>query len=127
MWKGRCLKDGELVDLPDTPLNNLPPYHTYRTPLRTHVVQFGENINPVILKSAISTSKRADLFLVVRTSGVVSPAREMPLIAFEKGALVIEVNCDRTALSHFVTKSILGKAVKILPLVWKELKAKSSV
>ena len=123
MWKGRCPKDGEIVDLPETPLKSLPPYHTCGTALRPHVVQFGEPLDPETLDAAISTSGYADLFFIVGTSAVVSPASQMPMIALKNGATVIEINRDPTLLTPHVTTSLLGRAAEILPQLWKELLA----
>ena len=127
MWKGRCPKDGEIVDLPEMPLKSLPPYHTCGTALRPHVVQFGEPIDHTILSESIKESMSADLFLVIGTSGVVSPARDLPLLALKKGAKVIEINRDETVLTPYVTISIRGKAAEILPRLWKEFLKLSKV
>lgn len=119
MWKGRCPRDGEIMDLPEVPLKSLPPLHLCGSALRPHVVQFGEPIDPVILGGAIDASNRANLFLVIGTSGVVSPARDLPLIALSRGAKAVEINRDPTPLTPYVTKSIRGKAAEILPRLWK--------
>jgi NAD-dependent deacetylase len=124
MWKGRCPACGELVNLPKTPLESLPPYCKCGNALRPHVVQFGEPIDPATLRVAIDVSERAELFLVIGTSGVVSPARDLPLIALEKGAKVIEINRDLTPLTPLVTRSFRGKAAEILPKLWRELRKK---
>ena len=124
MWKGRCPRDGAIVDLPHTPLKSLPPYHTCGTALRPHVVQFGEPLDPDTINAAINVSNRADLFFVIGTSAVVSPARDLPLIALKKGATVIEINRDPTPLTPLVTLSIRGRAAEILPQLWKELLSK---
>ncbi len=121
MWKGRCIRCGKIVDLPETPLKSLPPYCSCGTALRPHVVQFGEPINPNVLKAALTASSRAELFLVIGTSGVVSPAAQMPLIALKSGAKVIEINPNQTVLTPYVTVSIRGKAAEILPWLWKGL------
>lgn len=122
MWKGRCPSCGAIVDLPETPLKRLPPYCSCGEALRPHVVQFGEPLDPHTLREAINASRNADLFLVIGTSGVVSPARDLPLMALERGAKVVEINRDPTSLTPYVTKSIRGKAGEILPKLWKELK-----
>jgi len=124
MWKGRCPRDGAIVDLPETPLASLPPYHTCGTALRPHVVQFGEPLDPATINAAINASVHADLFFVIGTSAVVSPARELPLIALKKGATVIEINRDPTPLTTLVTLSIRGKAAEVLPQLWKEFLSK---
>jgi NAD-dependent deacetylase len=127
MWQGRCPKDGALVDLPETPLPDLPPYHSCGTALRPHVVQFGEPIDPLILSESLKASMRADLFFVIGTSGVVAPARDLPLLALKKGAKVIEINREETVLTPHVTVSVRGKAAEILPRLWTELLEKVGV
>ncbi len=122
MWKGRCPRDGAIVDLPNTPLESIPPYHSCGTALRPHVVQFGEPLDPEVLREAVIASGKAELFLVVGTSGVVSPAAQLPLIALENGAEVVEVNPNPTALTPYVTMSIRRKAAEALPKILEELK-----
>jgi NAD-dependent deacetylase len=124
MWKGRCPKDGAIVDLPTTPLPRVPPVHQYcGTALRPHVVQFGEPLDPEILGAAIQASRRAELLLVIGTSAVVYPAAEMPLIALQAGAVVIEINREPTGLTPLVTLALQGKAAEILPQLWKTLRS----
>ena len=124
MWQGRCPRCGEVVELPETPLKSLPPLHGCGTALRPNVVQFGEPLDSRVLRLAVEASKRADLFLVVGTSAVVSPACELPLLALRHGAVVVEVNRDPTPLSGLVTRSIRGKAAEVLPRLWGELLAR---
>ncbi|MCS7116143.1 MAG: NAD-dependent deacylase [Nitrososphaerales archaeon] len=119
MWKGRCMRCGKVIDLPETPLKSLPPYCDCGYPLRPHVVQFGEPIDNEILIKAINASKEAELFLVIGTSGVVSPASQMPLLALENGAKVIEINPNPTVLTPYMSLSIREKAAEALPRLWK--------
>ncbi|MEM1659391.1 MAG: NAD-dependent deacylase [Candidatus Jordarchaeales archaeon] len=121
MWKGRCPKDGAVVDLPETPLKSIPPVHECGTPMRPHVVQFGEPIDPDVLRKAVAASRKADLFLVIGTSGVVAPASHLPLIALERGAKLIEVNPRTTVLTPYMHLSVRGKAAEVLPRIWKIL------
>lgn len=126
MWKGKCSKCGGIVDLPETPLKSLPPCCVCGNALRPYVVQFGEPIDPKVLDAAFTASKRAELFLVIGTSGVVSPASQMPLLALENEATVIEVNPNQTVLTPLVNLSIRGKAAEVLPRLWKELLTKAT-
>lgn len=121
MWRGRCTRCGTSVALPETPLKSIPPYCDCGNPLRPSVVQFGEAIDPNVLSKAFAASRRADLFLVVGTSGVVSPAAEMPLKALQNGARVIEINPDPTVLTPYMAFSFRGKAAEVLPGFWREL------
>ena len=88
---------------------------------RPHVVQFGEPIDPKVLTAAFAASREAELFLVIGTSGVVSPASTMPWLALKTGAKVVEINPHSTVLTTNVSSSLRGKAAEILPRLWKEL------
>jgi len=121
MWRGRCTRCGTSVDLPETPLRSIPPYCECGKPLRPSVVQFGEPIDPNVLNKAFGASGRADLFFVIGTLGVVSPAAQMPLIALQNGAKVIEINPDPTVLTRYMTLSLRGKSAEVLPRFWGEL------
>ena len=122
MWRGRCVRCGSSVDLPETPLGSIPPYCACGNSLRPAVVQFEEPLDPNVLSKAFAASREADLFFLIGTSGVVSPAAQMPLIALQNGAKVIEINPDPTALTQYVTFSIKGKAAQVLPRLWSELR-----
>lgn len=121
MWRGRCAECGRIVSLLETPLRSLPPYCLCGYALRPDVVQFGEPIDPKVLNAAFTASKKAELFLVVGTSGIVSPASKMPIIALENNAKVVEVNPDPTVLTPYMSLSIRGKAAEVLPQFWKGL------
>jgi NAD-dependent deacetylase len=126
MWRGRCPRCGRVVGLPETPLGALPPRCPCGRALRPDVVQFGEPIDPKVLSSAFAASKRAELFLVIGTSGAVSPAAQMPLLALENGAKALEVNPNPTPLTPLVSLSIRGKAAEVLPRLWRELLSSAS-
>jgi NAD-dependent deacetylase len=67
-----------------------------------------------------------ELFFVIGTSGVVSPAAQMPLMALENGAKVIEINPDPTVLTRYMTLSLRGKAAEVLPCSWGVLHASTA-
>jgi len=121
MWKGRCTECEKIINLPETPLKNLPPRCTCGHTLRPHVVQFGEPIDPKVLDEALVASKQAEFFLVIGTSGVVSPASQMPLLALRNNAKVIEINPNPTVLTPYMSLSIRGKAAEVLPQLWRKL------
>lgn len=71
-------------------------------PVRPGIVWFGESLPDDAYAAAVNAARRADLVLVVGTSGLVSPASGLPRIAAAEGAVVIEINPQRTALSEEV-------------------------
>lgn len=60
--------------------------------IRPGVVWFGEMLPQAEWAMALAASEECDVFISVRTSGVVYPAAELPLRALGKGATVVRVN-----------------------------------
>jgi NAD-dependent deacetylase len=84
-------------------------------PLRPDVVWFGEALPPQALAEAERAARECDVFFSVGTSAVVFPAAQLPVSALESGAMVIEINKDRTPISSIATFSLCGAAGAILP------------
>ncbi|WP_461832629.1 SIR2 family NAD-dependent protein deacylase [Aquifex sp.] len=110
IWKVRCVECGKETYDYRTPLPEIPPRCECRGILRPGVVWFGESLPPDALKKAYELSREAHLFIVVGTSGVVYPAAELPYIAKENGAEVIEVNPEETPISRIADKVFREKA-----------------
>lgn len=83
--------------------------------LRPDVVWFGETLPVDALARAVKASQSADFFLVVGTSAMVQPAASLPFEAIEMGAMVVEVNPERTPLSSYMAHTLRGAAGIILP------------
>lgn len=83
--------------------------------IRPDVVWFGENLPGRILDSAWRAAERADIVLVVGTSGVVYPAAQIPLVAKQQGAVLIDVNPECTPISEVADYFLQGTGGLILP------------
>ena len=83
--------------------------------LRPDVVWFGEMLPRAALAAAQAAAADCDLFLSVGTSGLVEPAAALPYAALAGGALVVEINPDRTPLTPHVSYHLAGPAGVILP------------
>ena len=59
---------------------------------RPDVVWFGEPLPRDALERALDEMQKANLVIVIGTSGVVEPAASLPLIAKDSGAKLIDVN-----------------------------------
>ena len=68
--------------------------------VRPGVVWFGEMLPADAVGRAWRAAQEAQVVLVIGTSGVVFPAAEVPLIARQSGARIIEINPDRTPLAN---------------------------
>lgn len=83
--------------------------------VRPDVVWFGELLPPLALDRALSLCRAADVTIVAGTSGTVQPAAHMPFVAAEHGAVVIEVNPERTPISAAARWHLAGPSGVILP------------
>lgn len=77
----------------------LPPKAEDGTLLRPCVVWFGEMLPFEGLMEAEQSARRADLFFVIGTSGLVEPAASLARVAKAAGARVVEINPEETALT----------------------------
>lgn len=94
--------------------------------IRPDVVWFGEYLPQDEFNEAETAAKNSDIFFIVGTSAIVYPAASIIFTAKKNGAFIIEVNLERTEASSAADRSFFGQAGKILPSIYKEVKAYSS-
>ena len=107
-----------VCDFPDNITENfesLPPKCKCGSMLRPDVVWFGEPLPQNIWQSAIKEASICDVMIIVGTSLVVSPANTLPVYAKQNGAILIEVNPEKTVMSNDMTLSIQATSVGVLP------------
>lgn len=116
IWTLRCWQECGAPPWADerVPLEPLPP----RCPAcgglaRPGVVWFGEALAASDLVAA-DRACSCDVFIVAGTSAVVYPAAGFAETARSRGALVAEINPERTALSDLVDLSLRGNAEIVL-------------
>ena len=86
-------------------------------------VMFGEPIPHDALESCYREAQRADAVLLVGTSAVVYPAAEFPLIAYRRGARLIEVNPQETPLSAACAAVLRAPSGEALPELLERTRA----
>ncbi|MBM2816078.1 MAG: NAD-dependent protein deacylase [Ignavibacteria bacterium] len=116
----RCKKDfvGETT-LPD---GQLPKCSYCGGMIRPSVVWFGEMLPADTLLAAENASNQCDFFFTVGTSGEVYPAANLPIVAKRHGAYVVEVNPNRTSISHSMDCCLSAPSGVALPLILNEFK-----
>lgn len=82
--------------------------------LRPGVIWYGEELPLNVWKSAIGLVKNCDVLISVGTSGVVTPASDIPKIALSSGATVIHINTAIVSDGAQNELMLLGKATEIL-------------
>lgn len=93
--------------------------------LRPDVVLFGEPVLRATLEAAVARVSACDLLLVVGCAMDVAPASELPLVALEAGASVVEINRAPSRLGALLGLAVCpGDAAETLPAVYARLAAR---
>lgn len=90
--------------------------------LVSSVVDFGQPLPQRDLKLSFEHSRRCDLFLVVGSSLVVTPAAEMPKEALEAGARLVIINQGETPFDSHAHLRFHDAIGEVLPRAVKRLK-----
>jgi len=111
IFRVRCVREGMPRAAPD-PFPDLPPRCTCGALLRPDVVWFGEMLPDGALERAAREIRRADLLLVIGTSGVVYPAAGLVSM---HGGLSIEINPQTSGVSSACNIAITAPASEATP------------
>ncbi|OYT37224.1 MAG: NAD-dependent protein deacylase [Desulfurococcales archaeon ex4484_58] len=120
--RARCISCGYRVTW-NKPPEEIPPHcPRCNSLLRPDVVWFGEELPRDQWMKALEHTNKADLVLVIGTSGVVYPAAMIPYIVKENGGIVVEINIEDTALTNIADYILRGRAGEILESIYRVLK-----
>jgi NAD-dependent deacetylase len=111
-----CQGDPTVIDVETLLTNGTPP----RCPhcgayVRPDVVWFGESLPSHAINQAFEACQDCDVMLVVGTSGLVSPAAQLPSVAAQHGAAIIEINPDSTPITPIAVAKLSGYSGVVLP------------
>ena len=90
--------------------------------LRPDVVWFGEAIPRQALLEADAAAADCDVFLSIGTAAVVYPAAGLAESARRRGAKVIEINTESTALTPLADVTLRGPSGELLPQLLQALR-----
>ncbi len=90
--------------------------------LRPDVVWFGELLPGKALDEAFRLAERADVVLVIGTSGVVYPAAYIPYVVKDGGGFVIEINTEKSGITPIADIFLCGKAAEVMNKLAKNIK-----
>ena len=83
--------------------------------LRPDVVWFGEMLPLGAIEDATEAARACDLFLCVGTSALVYPAAELPEVAKQAGAIVVEVNPSPSDVAAYADYTLAAPSGVALP------------
>jgi NAD-dependent deacetylase len=118
IMRSYCINCGTQDDHPQlSEKDKIPRCRSCGGLVRPDVVWFGELLPQDVFEEAEEAARRCALFLSVGTSGIVYPAASLPLTARKEGALLVEINLERTEQSSLFDVVLLGKAGDVLPSI----------
>jgi len=89
---------------------------------KSSVVDFGDSLPRKDLTESFEYSQNCDLFIVVGSSLVVTPAAEMPRVAFQAGAKLVIINQGETPLDSMAHLRFEENIGVVLPRSIEKLK-----
>ncbi len=129
IFRVRCSSCGHSEDLTESgglgkflARRSLPKCPECGSLMRPDVVWFGEPLPNAPLEEAFSLAGRADLVLVIGTSGVVYPAAYIPYIVKENGGTVIEVNTSESGITPIADVFLRGGAGEVMDKLLKKIR-----
>jgi NAD-dependent deacetylase len=121
LWQIKCSRcQQSWQDRQIYPEDALPTCPNCEQVARPDVVWFGEGLDPALLEKSFEAVKSASIMLVIGTSAVVYPAAQLPVIAKQNGARLIEFNLEPTPLSQLADETYFEPAGSSLPRWWNQ-------
>ncbi|MGQ0613659.1 MAG: SIR2 family NAD-dependent protein deacylase [Planctomycetaceae bacterium] len=115
LWRVRCDREGTVREEFTRPLASRRC--SCGAALRPDIVWFGDLLDAGTVQEASRAIAACDLFVSVGTSGLVTPAADLPAIAARAGAVCVEVNPEETPVSGWYRHHLRGPASEMLPLL----------
>ena len=109
-----CIECKSKYPSKDIPLDNLPPLcPKCKGILKPDFVFFGEPIPKDAFEKSIYLMQNADVVIIIGTTGEIMPASELPYIAKEKGAKIIEINIETSNYTNKITDIFLNNKATV--------------
>lgn len=124
-----CTKCNKKFEIDDALINNLPPKcDECNEVLKPDFIFFGEPLDDQVYQEAFDEAKKADVVLVIGTTGIIRPASNVPIYAKETGAKIIEVNTEVSEFTDDITDVFLQeKATVAMETILKMIKERAKV
>lgn len=110
-----CTKCGKVYELSEDILKMEPPRCECGGFLKPNIVFFREPIPEKVITGVEKTISKADVMLIIGTTGEIYPASLIPQAAKQKGTSIIEINIEPSNYTNTITDIFLqGKASIIM-------------
>jgi NAD-dependent deacetylase len=107
-----CTSCSKHFEVHEIQLEPLPPAcSACQGLLKPDFIFFGESIPMSAYHASIAAAEKADVFLIIGSTGEVMPANQIPMIAKHNGAKIVEINPEPSRYTPQITDVyIAGKA-----------------
>lgn len=114
-----CKECGNVYPLKDVNITNTPAMcPNCGNLLKPDFVFFGEGIPADAYQNSFDAAEKCDAFIIIGTSGNVSPANMIPSVAKQSGAKIIEINMEPSLYTPKISDIYLeGPSGEILPAI----------
>lgn len=111
-----CTDCNKHFTVPEVNLEILPPKcDDCQGLLKPDFIFFGESIPMGAYQASLAAAEKADVFVIIGSTGEVMPANQIPLIAKQHGAKIIEINPETSQYTKSLTDIYLqGKAGEMM-------------
>jgi NAD-dependent deacetylase len=121
--KLKCLRCGKTYAANEFDFKNIPPRCKVDNEiLKLDFIFFGEGIPADAYSNSFADAEKAEVCIIIGSTGEVTPASYVPRTAKQAGATIIEINPEESSFTHAVTDIHLkGKASEIMTKLDQEL------
>ncbi len=114
-----CVNCGKHFEVENLNFDKLPPYcDSCNGLIKPDFIFFGEGIPMNAHKASIVAAEKSDVFIIIGSTGEVSPANQVPGVAKSAGAKIIEINPEPSKYTRHITDIYLaGKAGDIMSML----------
>ncbi len=117
--KLKCLDCNSFYDAKDVDLKVIPPKcEKCGGLLKPDFIFFGEGIPSEAYQNSFDAAQKADVVIILGSTGEVMPACQVPVVAKQNGAIIIEINPDNSNFTNQITdfhiKMKAGEAMKAI-------------
>lgn len=114
--KLRCLKCSRVYDASEIDFDNIPPKCTDDGEiLKPDFIFFGEGIPREAYSNSFADAEKAEVCIIIGSTGEVTPASYVPRTAKQAGATIIEINPEESSFTNSVTDIHLkGNASEVM-------------
>ncbi len=109
-----CTGCNSEYDISFADLNYLPPTcFVCKGILKPDMVFFNEPIPAYAKKRSFEEAEKADVMLIIGTNAEVLPAAEIPVVAKNHGAKIIEINIEETHFTHEISDIFIKEKANV--------------